>query len=98
MGDECTKSPTIGEPCDDVGQKPLENDSSKMPIPNGLKIGIRWILTKSESFRTRTAIALLLTVLTVGLTVGALLRLGVRFALQRNIDLVMQEDSEDLLE
>ncbi|MFM8405807.1 MAG: hypothetical protein ACKN94_00675, partial [Pirellulaceae bacterium] len=69
-----------------------------MPIPNGLKIGIRWILTRAESFRNRTAIALLLTVLTVGLTVGGLLRLGVRFALQRNVDLVLQEDSEDLLE
>ncbi|MFN9788157.1 MAG: hypothetical protein ACK54R_00335, partial [Pirellulaceae bacterium] len=62
---------------------PLENDSSKMSIPHVLKMGVRWILTKAESFRNRTAIALLLTVLTVGFTVGALLRLGVRFALQR---------------
>jgi signal transduction histidine kinase len=69
-----------------------------MPIPNALKIGTRWILSKAESFRSRTAIALLLTVLTVGLTVGAFLRLGVRFVLQRNVDIVMQEDSEDLLE
>lgn len=77
---------------------PLENDSSKMSIPHVLKMGVRWILTKAESFRNRTAIALLLTVLTVGFTVGALLRLGVRFALQRNVDIVLQEDSEELLE
>jgi signal transduction histidine kinase len=69
-----------------------------MAIPKTLQIGIRWIQAKAESFRSRTAIALLLTVLTVGLTVGALLRLGVRFALQRNVDVVLQEDSEDLLD
>jgi len=79
-------------------RSPLENDSSKMSIPKTLQIGIRWILVKAESFRSRTAIALLLTVLTVGLTVGALLRLGVRFALQRNVDVVLQEDSEELLD
>ncbi len=69
-----------------------------MPIPVSLKNSVGWILAKAESFRSRTAIALLLTVLTVGMTVGALLRLGVRFALQRNVDMVLQEDSEDLLE
>ncbi|MFN9550806.1 MAG: hypothetical protein ACK56Q_11065, partial [Pirellulaceae bacterium] len=69
-----------------------------MSIPHVLKMGVRWILTKAESFRNRTAIALLLTVITVGFTVGALLRLGVRFALQRNVDIVLQEDSEELLE
>jgi len=79
-------------------RSPLENDSSKMSILKTLQIGIRWILVKAESFRSRTAIALLLTVLTVGLTVGALLRLGVRFALQRNVDVVLQEDSEELLD
>ena len=52
--------------------------------------------TLASSYRFRTSIFLFCVVIIVGLVIGGTLRFGVRFALQHEIDLLLQEDAAEL--
>lgn len=51
---------------------------------------------RGTSFRVRTAIYLFIVVMSVGVVIGVTLRFGTRVALEREVDLLLAEDSEEL--